>query len=42
MGAMKAGRMKGLAVGCSWPGEKVQGFEGWQTRSLEDYVKDYL
>ena len=40
--AMRAGRNKGLAVGCTWPGEKIQDFPGWQKRTLEEYVRTAL
>jgi len=42
MGAMRAGRMKGLAVGCDWTGEKVQGFTGWQEKTLEEYGREFI
>jgi len=42
MGAMRAGRMKGLAVGCDCTGEKVQGFTGWQEKTLEEYVREFM
>ena len=42
MGAMRAARMKGLAKGVEWPGEKVQGFVGWKEKSVEEWVKEFM
>lgn len=41
MAAMGAARTKGLSVGATWPGEKVQTFLGWESKSLKEWVKMY-
>ena len=37
----RAAGTKGLARGVSWPGEIIDTFEGWQRRSLGEYIAQF-